>query len=190
MISQLKGSVSHKDLRFLIVDVAGVGYKVFATSAMIDKARDGAEISVWTYLAVRENSLDLYGFANKEDLDLFEMLITVSGIGPKTALGVMNAVLPETIRLAISSGDTAYLTKVSGVGKKVAEKIVLELRGKFEGIEGGGVHLQKDSDAIEALKSLGYSQNEARDALTKVSKDIDNTGEKVKQALKILGSKI
>lgn len=190
MISQLKGVVAHKDLRFMVVDVAGVGYKVFATSAMIDKARDGAEISVWTYLAVRENALDLYGFVSKDDLDLFELLITVSGIGPKTALGVINVVLPETIRLAISTGDTAYLTKVSGVGKKVAEKIVLELRGKFEGMDGGGVHLQKDSDAIEALKSLGYSQNEARDALAKVSKDIDNAGEKVKQALKILGSKI
>ncbi len=190
MISHLKGKVAYKDLRFFVIDVAGVGYKVFASGPTIDKAKEGKEIGVWTYLAVRENALDLYGFDSKEDLDLFELLITVSGIGPKTALGVMNVVLPETIRLAISSGDTGYLTKVSGVGKKVAEKIVVELRGKFEGIEGGGANLQKDSDAIEALKSLGYSQNEARDALSKVSKDIENASEKVKQALKILGSKI
>jgi Holliday junction DNA helicase RuvA len=190
MISQLKGNVVHKDARFFIIDVSGVGYRVFSTSAIIEKISEKKDALVWTYLAVRENALDLYGFENKEDLDLFELLITVSGIGPKTALGVMNVVLPETIRLAISSGDTAYLTKVSGVGKKIAEKIVMELRGKFEGIENDGTHFQKDSDAIEALKSLGYSQNESRDALKKVSKEIENTGEKVKQALKILGSKI
>ncbi len=190
MISQLRGTVTFKDIRFIVLNVAGVGYKVFVTPAIIEKMKDGAEITVWTYLAVRENALDLYGFMSKEDLELFEMLITVSGIGPKTALGVLAVVLPETVRLAISSGESAYLTKVAGVGKKIAEKIVLELKGKFEGIEGGGAHFQKDSDAILALQSLGYSQNEAREALKKVPKEIENASEKVKQALKILGSKI
>lgn len=190
MISTLTGKISHKDLRFVVLDVGGVGYKVFAPGSVIDKLPSGKNTTLWTHLAVRENSQDLYGFLAKEDLDLFEMLITVSGIGPKTAIGVLSVVLPETVRLAISSSDTAYLTKVSGVGKKIAEKIVVELRGKFEGVDGGGVHLQKDSDAIEALKSLGYSQGEARDALLKVAKDVEKTGDRVKQALKILGSRM
>ncbi len=151
--------------------------------------RINKETTVWTFLAVRENALDLYGFLQKADLELFEMLITVSGIGPKTALSVLTAVLPETVRIAISSGDSSYLTKVAGVGKKIAEKIIIELRGKFEGLDGSHLQLQKDSDATEALKALGYSQSEAREALKKVSADIDNAGEKVKQALKILGSR-
>ena len=193
MISQLTGTVSYKDLRYIVVDVAGVGYKVAITPGVLEKARSGGAITLWTHLAVRENALDLYGFESKEDLDLFEMLITVSGVGPKTAIGVLNVVLPETVRMAISSGETSYLTKVSGVGKKIAEKIVLELKGKFEGMDANGVgaaHLQKDSDAVEALKSLGYTQSEARDALHKVSKDIEHTGARVKEALIILGSKI
>jgi Holliday junction DNA helicase RuvA len=189
MISQLRGTISHKDLRYLIVDTAGVGYKVFCPSATIDKLALGDEATLWTHTAVRENAIDLYGFLSKEDLDLFELLITVSGIGPKTAIGVLTVVLPETVRMAISSGDSAYLTKVSGVGKKIAEKIVLELKGKYEDMSGGNLYLQKDADAIEALKALGYSHNEAREALQKVPKDIEQAGEKVKQALKILGSR-
>lgn len=191
MISQLRGIVAHKDLRHIVLDVGGVGYRVATTPAVLEKASVGGECTVWTHLAVRENALDLYGFESKDDLDLFELLITVSGIGPKTAIGVLTIVLPDTIRMAISTGETAYLTKVSGVGKKVAEKIVHELKGKFEGMEhtsAGAVHFKKDSDAIEALKSLGYNQNEALDALAKVSKDIEQTGARVKEALKILGS--
>lgn len=193
MISQIRGVVLYKDIRHIVVNVAGVGYKVATTPSILDNAREGNKITLWTHLAVRENALDLYGFESKEDLDLFEMLITVSGIGPKTAIGVLAVVLPETVRMAISSGETAYLTKVSGVGKKIAEKIVRELRGKFEGMDATGAgaeDFKKDSDVIEALKSLGYSQNEARETLQKVSKEIKNTGARVKEALKILGSKM
>jgi len=189
MISHLYGTVLDTNTRFLVLDVGGVGYKVATTGIVLEKVKKGEKIALWTYLAVRENALDLYGFLLKEDLELFELLITVSGIGPKTALGVLAVVLPETIRLAISSENSSYLTKVSGVGKKVAEKIVLELKGKFEYTPGeSSDHFQKDSDALEALKSLGYSQNEARDALKKVPKDVEHTAEKVKQALKILVS--
>jgi Holliday junction DNA helicase RuvA len=194
MIKSLVGQVWHIEDKHIILMVNGVGYKVFVTSALsaslASSLSSEGKVTLWTYLAVRENALDLYGFESKEDLELFELLITVSGIGPKTAIGILSAVLPQTVRTAISSGETAYLTKVSGIGKKVAEKIVHELKGKFEGLE-VDKNLQSDSDAVEALKSLGYSQNEAREALKKIdkeNKEISTTSARVKAALKILGS--
>lgn len=189
MIGRLTGVVAYTDLRYLIVDVSGVGYKISAPGSIIDKARVGEKLTLWTYLAVRENALDLYGFSNKDELEFFELLITVSGIGPKTALGILNITTIATLRQAVSSGETAHLTKVSGIGKKTAEKIVLELRDKLgAGIESDGIHIKDEVDAVEALKSLGYSHNEAREALKKVSKESLGTSEKVKQALKILGN--
>ena len=192
MIGRIEGKIVHRDLRFVIVDVSGIGYKVYGTHSITSKTGSGEKISLWTYLAVRENALDLYGFTTKEELDFFELLISVSGIGPKSALGILNIATIKTLRQAVSSGDTSHLTKVSGIGKKNAEKIVLELKDKLEGLEledgMGSDHIKNEVDVIEALKSLGYSQMEAREALKKVSKDIVATGEKVKQALKILGT--
>ncbi len=127
---------------------------------------------------------------NTRELEFFEMLINVSGIGPRGALAILGISSIETLRRAISTGDTSYLTKISGIGKKTAEKIVIELRDKMtHGMsEETGVSLQGELDALEALKSLGYSQNEARDALKKVSPDA-STNAKIKEALKILGGK-
>ncbi len=135
---------------------------------------------------VREDAFDLYGFLNYEELEFFEMLITVSGIGPRGALVILGVASIETLRKAISSGDLAYLTKISGIGRKTAEKILLELRDKV-GAETEGT-LQGELDALEALKSLGYSQNEARDALKQIDSGTD-TNTKVREALKILGRK-
>jgi len=115
------------------------------------------------------------------------MLINVSGIGPRSALAILGIVSIETLRKAIGTGDTSYLTKISGIGKKTAEKIIIELRDKI-GEEKGGSSLQGELDALEALKSLGYSQSEAREALKKVSPDT-NTNTKIREALKILGGK-
>jgi Holliday junction DNA helicase RuvA len=124
---------------------------------------------------------------NREELGFFEMLINVSGIGPKGALSILGIASIETLRKAISTGDTAYLTKVSGIGRKTAEKIVIELRDKM-GEEKTGTSLQGELDALEALKSLGYSQSEAREALKKVLPNTDiNT--KIREALKILSTK-
>jgi Holliday junction DNA helicase RuvA len=134
---------------------------------------------------VREDAFDLYGFLEPTELEFFEMLISVSGIGPKGALAILGIASIETLRKAIGTGDTSYLTKISGIGRKTAEKIVIELRDKM-GEEKGGTSLQGELDALEALKSLGYSQNEARDALKKVSPDTD-TNTKIREALKILG---
>ncbi len=170
MISHLRGKIIDKGVRFCILDVSGLGYKIYASDESLRGAKMGETASFWTHLAVRENALDLYGFANKDSLGLFELLITISGIGPKTALGVINVASPQTLRRAVSSGDLAYLTKVSGIGRKLAEKIILELREKLSAY-GGDEHedLKGETDALEALKSLGYSERESRDALKKIS---------------------
>ncbi|MEO8638125.1 MAG: Holliday junction branch migration protein RuvA [Candidatus Taylorbacteria bacterium] len=191
MISHLKGTISFRSSDFLVVDVAGVGYKVFVTEETLDKvsAIGDSQVHIWTHLTVREDAHDLYGFLEKEELDFFELLITVSGIGPKTALAILNLTPVETLATAIASGDATLLSKSAGIGGKRAEKIIIELKDKFlTGVkEGDGGALRDQNDAIEALKSLGYSEKESRDALKKINKEIVGTGERVKQALKLLG---
>ncbi|MEK7120459.1 MAG: Holliday junction branch migration protein RuvA, partial [Patescibacteria group bacterium] len=146
------------------------------------------ETSLWTHLAVRENALDLYGFLNKQDLDFFSLLITISGIGPKSALGILSVASVGVLRKAISSEDTSYLVKVSGIGKKSADKIVLELKDKLgKEYESDGTTLKEESDVVETLKTLGYKSYEIREALKKMPKDASGTSQRVKEALKILG---
>ena len=180
--------------KFLIIETGlpaqagGVGYKVNVSPDVLSKPhKTGGEIFLFIHTHVREDALDLYGFLNLEDLNFFEMLLNVSGIGPRSALAILGIASIETLRRAIGTGDTSYLTKISGIGRKTAEKIVIELRDKI-GEEKGGTSLQGELDALEALKSLGYSQNEAREALKKVTQET-NTNTKIREALKILGGK-
>lgn len=191
MISRLSGSIAHIDPKYIILDVQGVGYKIATTSDIITKLnKEKTLVTLWTYLAVRENALDLYGFLSLSELNFFELLITISGIGPKTALGILNSASVEALETAIQTGDTSHLTKVSGIGKKVAEKIVMELKDKVEKVTHtpeAKTAMRGDADALEALKSLGYSQNEAREALKELPKTITKTNDKIKEALKILG---
>ncbi len=181
MIGYLKGTVLHTDEKFILLDVSGVGYKIYTNTAFINLEK---EISFWTHLAVRETALDLYGFQTKEEMDFFELLITVSGIGPKSALGIMTLATLKNLRQAIKTGDVGHLVKVSGVGKKNAEKIVLELKDKIGDVELAGENVS-DMDALEALKSLGYNEKDAREALKKLV-DVPDTGDKVRKALKLL----
>ena len=191
MISKLTGQIAHIDLKYIVIDVAGVGYKVSATASTISTiGKDKRQITLWTYLAVRENAMDLYGFLSIIELNFFELLITISGIGPKTALSIMNSASIETLETAVQTGESSHLTKISGIGKKIAEKIVMELKDKVEKIAHtpeSKTAMRNDSDALEALKSLGYNQNEARQALKEVSKKVEKTSDKIKEALKILG---
>lgn len=192
MISHLKGTVLFSGDRFLVLDVGGVGYKLGVTPDTVRKAisEKGKVVSLWVHMAVREDSMSLYGFLERQELELFEMLIGISGVGPKSALGILSVAPVDTVKSAIASGDTSYLTKVSGIGKKNAEKIILELRDKLGGGgDGGAGHtgLKEEVDAIEALKSIGYSQKEAREALKDVPAAIKGTSQRVKEALKNLG---
>jgi Holliday junction DNA helicase RuvA len=188
MIAKLEGIISYKDARFIVINVGGVGYKVFVGTDASLPLKEGENASFWTYLAVRENALDLYGFSTKEMLEFFELLIDIPGIGPKSGMSILSVAGIETIKSSVYSGDAAYLTKISGIGKRTAEKIVLELKDKL-GVATGetGALLKDESDAMEALRSLGYTDREAREALKKVSKEIAGTSQKVKEALKILG---
>lgn len=187
MIATLKGTVLYKDLAFLVIDVGGVGYRVAVTTDVAVDAIPSQPIFLWTYLAVRETALDLFGFLDRETLGIFELLITISGIGPKTALGILNVASPSMLRQAVAENDTSYLTRVSGIGKKNAEKIVLELRDKLVTTAADqSINMRAEGDALEALVSLGYSERDVRDALKKVPKEIESTNERVKQALKIL----
>ena len=189
MIGHLTGKVTAVRAGYAILSAGGVGYKVFATRELLLTLKQDAEASVWTHLAVRESILDLYGFSSEEELRLFELLLTVSGIGPKSALAILDIASVDTLRSAVSAGNASYLTKVSGIGKKTAEKIVLELRDKVgASIEGRGASLHGDEEALEAMRALGYSQAEARDALRKVPQEIERSGERLREALRILGS--
>ncbi len=187
MIGSLKGEIILKTDKFLILETSsGVGYKINVSpeNFLISK-KEGDNVFLWIYTHVREDAMELFGFLDYKELALFEMLICVSGIGPRSALVILSVATVDTLARAISTGDVTYLTKISGIGKKTAEKIVLELRDKLEMTDEGGT-LQEELDALEALKSLGYSQGEAREALKRVSPDTD-TNTKVREALKILG---
>ncbi len=193
MISRISGTIALATDKYIVVDVGGVGYQVFvSTNLLADIHRKNEEkVTLWTHLAVRENSMELFGFADIEELHFFEMLIDISGIGPRSGLTIISVAPIETLKRAIGSGDTSYLTKISGIGKKTAEKIVIELRDKLSALghkSENGEH-KGELDALEALKSLGYSQNEARDALKEIPSDVMSTSARVKEALKILGQK-
>ena len=187
MIGSIKGKIIHKTEKYLIVETGGIGYKINISPDTLSRLKKDSDISFWTHLHVREDALDLYGFLEYGELEFFEMLINVSGIGPKGALTILGIASIETLKKAIGTGDISYLTKISGIGKKTAEKIIIELRDKV-GKENKDISLQGELDALEALKSLGYSQIEAREALKEVSPDLD-TNSKIREALKILGNK-
>ena len=191
MIAQLKGVVAEIIGNSVILFVSGVGYKIYTTAEVIKKIRKlkDKEIILKTHLAVRETSLDIYGFLDSEELRFFEMLISISGIGPKSAIAILNVVDTETLKKAISSGESSYLIKVSGIGKKNAEKIIIELRDKLGTTENlkDTEALTGEIDTLEALQTLGYSQKEAREAMKKIEKNISGSKNLLKEALKILG---
>jgi Holliday junction DNA helicase RuvA len=188
MIASLHGIVTHTDARHIILEVNNIGYKVFVTADTLHTMKIGADVSLFTYLAVRENALDLYGFSNEKERNFFELLISISGIGPKGAVNILSAVSSDTLVNAIQTGSTSHLVKVSGIGRKTAEKIVLELKDKLGALasEDSSIGFSSDADALEALKMLGYDTNEARESLKKIDKSITDTGAKVKAALKVL----
>ncbi len=189
MIGYLEGTVRAVRDNHCILVVGGVGYKVFATKETLARLVPDGEASVWTHLAVREGILDLYGFPAQEELASFELLLSVSGIGPKSALAILDIASSETLRSAIASGNAAYLTNVSGIGKKTAEKIVLELKDKvIAGSSAGPAMPEGDMEALEAMRALGYSADEGRKALRNVPAEVAGSSERLREALRILGA--
>lgn len=190
MISFLEGRVELKREKSAVINVNGIGYHVFASAETIAKIPEkGAGVKLWTHDHVREDARDLYGFLHYAELEFFEMLLSVPGIGPKGGLGVLGVAPVDTLKKAIGAGDTSYLTRVSGIGKKMAEKIVLELKEKMagRGTSMEAPELKTEADALDALISLGYSQREAREALSAVPQEITRVEQRVGEALKRIG---
>ena len=188
MISRIHGNLIDLDLKHALVDISGIGYKIYISGETIEylSGKIGKDVTLFTYLAVRENALDLYGFKDEATLSMFELLITISGVGPKSALAILNVATPKVIEEAVIEEDTSYITKVSGIGKKAADKIVLELKGKFKGLAGElgeKKDVSKEALVIDALKSLGYDERSAREAVKKMPKDL-STEEMIKKALR------
>ena len=174
---------------YIEVLINNLGYKVFVTDDFLNSAKVSNEVELFTHQHVREDALDLFGFDNREQMELFEKLIGVSGIGPKTALGVLSAAAIEEIETAVINDDVSVLTKVSGIGAKTAERIVLELKSKYKGRvapASKGGKSNDDADVIDGLVGLGYSADQARSALRQVDKEA-GTDEKIKACLKLLG---
>lgn len=191
MIGMVKGTIILKYDQSFLLDVSGIGYKVFVPSQVLLQNTLGALVTVYTHTHVREDVLELYGFTEPADLQLFEMLIGVSGIGCKTALGVFTVGKRSDITQAITAGDVQFFQAVPRLGKKNAQKIIIELRNKLGGGEDMLVTDATDekatADIIEALKGFGFSNKEAYDALRAVGADGTTTSEKIKLALRHLG---
>lgn len=189
MIGSLTGNPILITDKYALIDVAGVGYKVYMTTTTLMEIKNEDSLTVFTHLVVKEDALDLYGFMTMNERDFFELLISVSGVGPKGALGILSVSSIDNLKKAIAGSEVSYLTQVSGIGKKTAEKVVIELRDKLAlfKTDENGFALRGDSDVIEALKTLGYTQNEAREALQQIAPDVTDTNAKIKAALKLLG---
>ena len=195
MIGFLRGKVARLSLDFCFLDVAGVGYRVLISGATQGLLHMGEEATLFTHLAVREDAMTLYGFFSEEEYELFQMLISVTGIGPKVALGILSNITPENLCLAVRNKKAALLTKAPGIGKKSAERIILELKDKMKGfmaehedvVEAGLVEEPVEdtifAEAGAALLSLGYTQAEIAPVLRR-ARDCEDAEALIRFALK------
>ena len=184
MISRLRGAPAGRSMDGLIVDVGGVGYLVNATPSVLRRADGAAEVTVETYLHVREDALQLYGFADTAERALFVQLLGVGGIGPKVALAVVSSATPAELTRAIALRDSARFQAIPGIGKKTAERIVLELEGSIaDALPVPAAGAPRELVARDALVELGYSVVEAEQALARVDPDLP-AEERVREALR------
>lgn len=192
MYYYIKGEFVKKGDSFIVIDAGGVGYKIYTSAMAIGKMPEvGEETKIYTYLHVREDTFDLYGFPTNDELLMFQNLISVSGVGPKVGLAILSVLTPQDIVVAIMKKDIKAITKAPGVGPKVAERIILELKNKIKDIDaipeeyGNFDNSDTENEAVLALVSLGYSQAEAKKAVGLVGGDL-GVEEIIKEALKKL----
>lgn len=185
MIASVAGRIISKGLDHLVVEAGGIGYLIFTTTDVLANFSVDDEIKLLTHLVVREDAQALYGFSKSAELRLFSMLISVSGVGPRIALAVLSSGRVEELRSAIGRGDSAIFTAISGIGKKTAERIILELKSKITDLV-DSKDGSSSADIINALANLGYNMYEIREVLGKLPLNMP-IEERLKEALKLLG---
>lgn len=192
MIGYLEGELIKKYDRRCILKCGQLGYRLFMANTALDKLQENTDtVKVFTYPYQRENTQELYGFLSSEELELFEMLITVSGVGPKSALTLIDEIPFDTLVVSVMKGEDSSLRRVSGIGSKTAQKIIIELKSKIATLatsatQAASATVSEDMDLIEALKGLGYSTYQAREALKKVPQEIKGVEKRIGEALKFL----
>lgn len=196
MIAYLKGRLEVKSKEYIIIEVNGIGYKVFMSGSSINELERGTDVKVFTYMKVREDDVSLYGFLNNEELVTFELLIGVGGIGAKSAISILSNITPSKFALAVITNDVNSLKKLPGIGAKTAQRIILELKDKMkteEAIESNNeieiaIKLDsKEEDALEALSVLGYMKKDIEKVLVSINTKDLSLEEIIKQGLKYLG---
>lgn len=189
MIARLSGKVIERESKALVVDVNGVGYRVAVLGLLWEKVRKGSAVTLRIHHHITSDGESLYGFANKEDLSFFELLLTVPSVGPRTAVSILEVAPPRVLAQAVTEEDTALLTKVSGVGRKTAERILVELKEKIMAPAVAGVSGNVQQEAMEALVSIGFTTAQARAAVQKLPRDVKSVEEAVKQVLQTQGAR-
>lgn len=190
MISSLKGKINKIWGNYAEVEVNNVGYWVYLGMNYLRKHNEGEEVSIKTHMAVSENDMALYGFESWDELELFKMLITVSGVGPKTAAGILSSCNSLELMKAIGDADVEYFCKIKGVGRKTAQKIIIELKSKIGGL--GELNLKQEYPLLEdevylSLKQLGFERREIEKVMAKMPRDLKEIGDKLGWCLRNLG---
>lgn len=193
MISYLKGKILFKGLNFAVIEVNGIGFKVFVSPKNLDFLRIGQEIELYCHFALRQDAMELYGFLGRDELELFELLTSVSGVGPKAALKITSLGSLEEFEQAIEKNDHSFFRQIKGIGAKTIQKVILELSGKIEEFRNFSKDAKtlntQDRAILDTLKSLGFRQSDALDAIAAIPSDITDLQEKIRFALKTFYSK-
>ncbi len=200
MIYNVKGILTYAEPTFAVVECGGVGFKCFISMTTLRSLPSaGKEVNLYTYLAIREDAMDLYGFYDASELETFKLLITVSGVGPKAAMAILSALPPDRLSIAVSSGDVRSIQQANGVGKKTAERVVLELKDKMAGIGGAAASVVEGiqsvaassnaSEAVEVLVSLGFERSDAATVVGAMDKSL-SVDDMIREGLKKLSSQM
>lgn len=202
MIYSVKGILTYVEPSFVVVECGGVGMKCFASTSTITQLSSvGTEVTLLTYMSVKEDAIDLYGFLSQNELDAFKLLISVNGVGPKAAMSVLSALTTDKLSLAVSCGDVKSIQTAQGIGKKTAERIVLELKDKMAGVAGAiqGTAVvnaaqanapgSATAEAVEVLVSLGFNQTDASVAVGSMQPGL-SVDEMIRKGLKLLSSNL
>ena len=201
MIYNVKGTLTYTDANFAVVECGGVGFKWYVSMTTLKSLTSvGTQVNLFTYLSVKEDAMDLFGFYTRDELDAFKLLITVNGIGPKAAMAILSVLPPDKLSIAISSGDSKAIQNAQGVGKKTAERVILELKDKMAGIGGestaqavGNISSVSSSgnasEAVEVLVSLGFNQSDAAQVVGAMDKSL-SVDEMIRKGLKQLSTQL